>query len=206
MGLGAQDCAQGLAGPRSRGSGSREVGWLEFIRIGEKLIDRNRIDRAIDQILSLRAGGLSQQEVAERLGIDRTLVSRLESVGEVRKGDSIAVIGFPVENKDEVTRVAAEEAVDYTYVLTDQERWNLLSRSGAELFNELMTLMARIREFRVVIILGFNQPARFIEALLDREVTALHLKQVNGTNGRFDTEELRRLIRSIKSDRPATKD
>ncbi|MHB8926701.1 MAG: transcriptional regulator [Bacillota bacterium] len=180
-----------------------EVDQLDFIRIGDKLIDRAKIDRAIDQILTLRSGGLSQQEVADKIGVDRTLVSRLEGVGEVRKGESIAVIGFPVENKDEAVGVAAEEAVDFAYVLTDQERWDLLNRSGAELFNELMRLMARIREFRVVVILGLNQPARFFAALLDREVTVLHLKQVPGSNGRFDPEELRRLIRSVKTSRPA---
>lgn len=179
------------------------MGPLDFIRIGEKLIDRNKIERAIDQILSLRASGLSQQEVADRLGVDRTLVSRLESVGEVRKGDSIAIIGFPVENKEDIARVAQEEAVDFVYVLNDKERWNLLNRSGVELFNELMRLMARIREFPVVIILGFNQPAHFIEALLDREVTTMHLKQVSGSNGRFDPDELRRMIASVKGGRPA---
>jgi hypothetical protein len=141
--------------------------------------------------------------VADRLGVDRTLVSRLESVGEVRKGDSIAIIGFPVENKEDIARVAREEAADFVYVLNDKERWNLLSRSGAELFNELMRLMARIREFPVVIILGFNQPAHFIEALLDRQVTAVHLKQTAGSNGRFDPEELRRMIKSVKASRPA---
>jgi len=167
------------------------------------LIDRGKIDRAIDQIISLRAGGLSQKEVADKLGVDRTLISRLEGLGEVRKGESIAVVGFPVENKDEVVRAAAEEAVDFTYVLTDQERWNLLNRSGADLFGELTRLMARMRDFRVVVILGFNQPARFFAALLDREVTALHLKQIPGSNGRFDPEELRRLIRSVKTSRPA---
>ncbi len=141
--------------------------------------------------------------MAAKLGVDRTLVSRLESVGEVRKGETIAVVGFPVENKEDIVRVAGEEAVDFVYVLTDQERWDLLNRSGGELFTELMRLMARVREFRVVVILGLNQVARFFAALLDREVSVLHLKQTPGSNGRFEPEELRRLIRSVKTNAPS---
>jgi len=173
---------------------------MALLRIGDKLIDKDRILAAIDRILDLRSTGLSQQEVANRLRIDRTFVSRLESLGEIRKGGSIALVGFPIDNKEEVLAVARQEGVDYTFLLTERERWELLEKPGLELFNELMVLMAKVREFSVVIILGHNEPARFIEALLGREVTALKVAQVPGSNGRFDPDTVRRAIRSVKQD------
>jgi transcriptional regulator len=72
---------------------------VDLIRIGEKIISRRRIDQYVSRMLELRAKGLSQAEVAGRLGVDRTLVSRLESLGEVRKGKRIAVVGFPIQKK-----------------------------------------------------------------------------------------------------------
>lgn len=55
-----------------------------LLRIGDKLINRNKIDRVVDRILHLRTQGLSQQEVAAQVGIDRSVISRLEHMGEVR--------------------------------------------------------------------------------------------------------------------------
>ena len=68
---------------------------VDLLRIGEKLISTSRIHRTVDQILELRSQGQSQQEVAEQIGVDRTFISRLEGLGEVRKGGRVAVIGFP---------------------------------------------------------------------------------------------------------------
>src|SRR5690606_24041691 len=46
----------------------RDVGGgpMDLIRIGDKVVDRNRIYRVVDRILELRASGLSQQDVAEK--------------------------------------------------------------------------------------------------------------------------------------------
>ena len=57
-----------------------------FFRIGDKLLNRTKLDRIIDRIFELRMSGASQQEVAQRIGCDRTFVSRLEGLAEVRKG------------------------------------------------------------------------------------------------------------------------
>ncbi len=172
---------------------------MDFVRIGDKLIHRDRVVRAIDEMLSLRAQGLSQSEVASRLGTDRSFVSRLESIGEVRKGTSIAIVGFPIANKEETLRVAQEEAVDYTFLMTDRERWEFLERPGTEVFNEVMILAAEVRKHPTVIILGANRPAQFLQAMLDREVAVFRLDQVPGSQGRFDPEEIRLVIRTLRS-------
>ena len=172
---------------------------FEFQRIGDKLIDRSKIDRAIDEIIRLRTQGLSQQEVANRLSVDRTFVSRLEGIGEVRKGGSIAVIGFPVENKEEITTATREEGVDFVFVLSHQERWDFLDKTGVVLFEEVMELVTEVRRHSAVIILGHNKPALFIKALLDRDVTVHQMAQSPGTEGHFDAGALRRAVKSIKS-------
>src|SRR5690606_41532006 len=90
---------------------------VDLIRIGSKLISRSRIIRRIDEILELRVSGKSQQETAEALGIDRTFISRLEALGEVRTGGRGALIGFPIEHKEPPHRAAQAEGVDLRLVL-----------------------------------------------------------------------------------------
>jgi len=73
-----------------------------LLRIGEKIINRQKINQIIDEMLNLRSQGFSQQEVANRVGIDRTVISKLETLGEVRKGGRVALVGFPIENREEL--------------------------------------------------------------------------------------------------------
>lgn len=80
----------------------------EFYRIGEKLISMEKLNRTVARIMSLRSEGLSQQEVAVRFGVDRSFVSRLETLGAVRKGARLAVVGFPVKNKEEILSLLKE--------------------------------------------------------------------------------------------------
>ena len=75
---------------------------MDFVRIGDKMVSREKIHEAIDAILARRSKGQSQSEVAADLGVDRTFISRLETLGELRKGGSIALIGFPIANCDEI--------------------------------------------------------------------------------------------------------
>ena len=98
----------------------------ELMRIGEKIISMPKIEESVRKILQLRSTGLSQQEVANLLGLDRTFISRLESIGEIRKGKKIAVFGFPIKNKDEIKKISAALGVDFIYVVNEEERWNLV--------------------------------------------------------------------------------
>lgn len=72
---------------------------MPLVRVGEKVIDRDKVDRVLDRLFELRQNGVSQAEAAARVGIDRSFVSRIENLGEVRKGKRVALIGFPVGNK-----------------------------------------------------------------------------------------------------------
>ena len=112
---------------------------MQFIRIGEKVISREKINREINKILELRTKGVTQEGVARKLGVERTFVSRLESLGEIRKGKKIALIGFPIKNKEEITLLAEKLGIEYILLFTQEERFEFMERKGKnELFNEIM--------------------------------------------------------------------
>jgi len=173
---------------------------VALIRVGDKLIDRNRIDRAIDRILDERRRGRSQQEVAEKFKIDRSFISRLENLGEIRKGGTIAVVGFPIGNKEELYRVCQEEGVDFTLLLTEKERWAFVEeRSGIELVNEIMELIRRVRAYDTVIVLGSDKRVEMIQALLGNDVVS---EPIGHSPLRedvyYEPEKLRALIRALQ--------
>lgn len=143
---------------------------MDIVRIGDKIVSRRKIVRAVDRILEKRAAGVSQQDVAAELHVDRAFVSRLESVGEVRKGRQLAVVGFPVGNKDELEQVAREAGVDFVLLLNDSERWDFIEQaSGAELFQNVLGIIARLRECDTVVFLGSDMRIEWIEAVLGSE-------------------------------------
>lgn len=172
---------------------------MDLLRIGDKVLDRERVHKLVDRALELRSAGVSQQEVAKTLGTERSFVSRLESLGEIRKGGQIALIGFPVENKEELEKMAREEGIDFIFILTEEERWRFIeNKNGLELFNEIMDLIARVKIYPKVIFLGSDMRIRLMEALLDRRVFGIELGPSPLSEDIYvDPEELRGIIRSL---------
>lgn len=173
---------------------------MELLRIGDKMISRDRIDKAIGRILELRTRGLSQQEVATKLNIDRTFISRLETLGEVRKGGRVGVVGFPLGNRDALEAVCREEGVEFTLLMNDEQRWAFVQeKTGIELLNTFMEIVAELREYSTVILLGSDKRLRIFEALLDKDTISIVLGSSPIIGDReYDPDELRKLLRSIK--------
>ena len=172
----------------------------EMFRVGEKLISSEKLYRIIGQILEQRSRGLSQQDVAGRFGVDRSFVSRLEGLGSVRKGSSLAVFGFPVKNKDEIQALLTELGVDFSLIMTEAERWRFVQeKSGIELLNEIMGLVSRVRVYDVVIVIGSHQRIRWCAALLDKEVVGVEIGETPITEDRsVDLDRLRSLILAMR--------
>lgn len=183
---------------------------MNFMRIQDKMISREKIMGEINRILEMRAQGFSQQEVAERVGIDRTFVSRLETLGEIRKGQTIAVIGFPVQNKEEIEELLVREGVDYIRILTEKERTDYAnSKTGAELLNEIMDIIATIRKFDVVIMLASDYRLHMARGLLDNEVISIKIGESPLKEDKpVDPRELQQVLRAVKGarKRPRTQD
>lgn len=178
---------------------------MEFYRIQDKIVSRQKIEVAVTRILEMRARGLSQQEVADRLQVDRTFVSRLEGLGEIRKGASIAAVGFPIQNKDEIREVLEKEGVDFILLMSEQERIDFVHRqSGAELLNQLMDLIGRFRSYDTVLCLGSDLRLQLVRGILDNEVVGIELGPSPLTDDCWvDPAEVRRVVRAIKAGRPA---
>ncbi len=148
----------------------------ELVRIGDKIISMPKIEQNVRKILQLRASGLSQQEVANLLHLDRTFISRLESSGEIRKGKKIAVFGFPVKNKEEIIEIAQGAGIEFVYVLNQKERWNLVKgKSALQFFNEVMELIAKLQTYEIMILISSQRWLKIAGALFNNEVIFLEL-------------------------------
>lgn len=148
----------------------------ELVRIGEKVVSRGKIEDAVGEILELRAAGFSQQEVAGRLGLDRTFISRLETLGEVRKGKRLAVIGFPILNCEEIDLIAKQRGIEFTWLMSEKERWELVrEQSALDFLDLIMEKIAELQRFDLVIMIGSRKWYKIAEALLDCEVIFLEL-------------------------------
>ncbi len=180
---------------------------MDLIRIGDKVVSLSRISNFTEQMLLARSQGLSQQDVAKKFSVDRSFVSRLETLGELRKGRSIAVIGFPIANLKDVKQLCQELGVELCWVMTNEERWQYAqNRNGIELINEIMDLANKFRQFDCVILLASNARVRLMAALLDnRVVVPLVLGETPlNTDVTVDIEALRQTILSV-AETPSTK-
>lgn len=172
----------------------------DLIRIGDKLISRRRLNWQIDRILELRSQGLSQQEVAGKLELDRTFISRLEALGEVRKGGTIAVIGFPLANKEELTRVCHEEGVEFVLLMTEAERQSFVQNmSGAELLNTIMELIGQARQYDTIVVLGSDYRVEVVQALVGKECVLVEIgKSPIVSDIYYEPDALRSVLRSLR--------
>ncbi len=176
---------------------------MDFYRIQDKIISWQKLEKTLHKALSLRANGFSQQEVADRLQIDRTFISRLEGIGELRKGQSIACIGFPILNKEEIEEILQKGGVEATFLMTEEERLDFINiRSGKELLNELMDLTAKFKEFEIVILIGSDERIKLVENILDGQVISIEIGSSPITEDKWvDPDKVRQILRNIKAAR-----
>ncbi len=74
--------------------------------------------------------------------------------------------------------MAQAKGVDLIYLLNDQERWTFLeAKKGLEIFNHLMQLIVKLKDYEVVIFLGSNMRIRLMETILGREVVGIQIGQ-----------------------------
>lgn len=176
---------------------------MDFIRIQDKIISWQKIENTLQKVLQMRAKGFSQQEVADRLAIDRTFISRLEGIGELRKGQRIACIGFPLSNKEEIKEILEKEGVDFIFLMNEQERLDFINnRSGRELLNVIMDMIADARKYEVVICIGSDERIKILSSVLDGQVICVEIGTSPITEDKWlDPNEIRKILRSIKTAR-----
>ncbi len=150
--------------------------FMDLVRIGEKLVSYKKIEMILHEVLKLRQKGYSQKEISNKIGIERTFISKIEKLGEIRKGGSIAVIGFPLLNKEELKDICQQYGVDYIFLMTERQRWDYVKAiSGETLLNHIMEICREVRSFDIVVVIGSDYRIRLIEALLGKDVVEISI-------------------------------
>lgn len=151
---------------------------MKFSRIGKKIINNKRIEKIISKVLKLREKGYSQSRVAKEIGVERSFISRLERIGEVRRGKKIALLGFPVKNKEELIVLGKKYGLEYILLMTEEERWSFVEKkSGLELFNQIMEILVMLKGFDLIIFLASDMRLDLVDKLLDGKIVGIELGQ-----------------------------
>jgi hypothetical protein len=150
---------------------------MRLFRIGDKVVSLSKITDAVTAILEDREGGSTQEEVAHTHGVQRSFVSLLESLGEIRRGGRVALVGFPIANTAEVREVAERHAVDFVLVMSQRERESIESGPAADMFNQLLETIAALKDYDVLVLLASDWRVRTIEKILGKEVVAIPIGQ-----------------------------
>ncbi len=148
---------------------------MRLFRIGDKVVSREKLHDAIDAILQDREAGATQEDAARHAGVQRSFVSFLETLGEVRRGPRVALVGMPVANCAEVRAVADEYALDFTLVVSQEDREGIEGGDASEVFNRLLDTLAVLRDFDTLVLLASDQRIRTIEKILGTEVVGIPL-------------------------------
>lgn len=175
---------------------------MNFTRIGDKVLNREKMWVQIEKILDLRVQGFSQQEVARQMSLDRGFISRLESLGEIRKGNRIALVAFPIKNKEALLEIAENEGVEFSLVFTEKERWAFVKEnSGLDLFNKVMGLVTELKGYDCLVVLASNHRIKLFQSIFDNEVLGMEIGQSPIEEDRVvDLKQVRELIRTLKAD------
>ncbi len=168
-------------------------------RIGEKLISLDKVVRRVEKALEMREIGHSQQEAATRLRLDRSFISRLESIGEIRKGRRVAVIGFPLANGSELIDMCSDYGLDFSMILNDRERWALVQDLQAlDFFNRMLEVVTRLREYDTLIMITSEKWYHLAEALLDLQIIFISLGATPISADRtIDPQQLKDVLEQI---------
>lgn len=177
---------------------------MRFYRIGDKVVGREKIVDQIEAILIDREGGATQQEAAAAHRVDRSFVSWLENLGEVRRGQRVALIAFPVANRDEVRRTCDAHGVERAFIFSQAEREGFEEGRADEVFNLVLDVLADLKDFDVVIILASTKRTGSIEKILGREVIARPLGPSPLRHDvSVDLDELNDLLDAVTAPTPA---
>jgi hypothetical protein len=150
-------------------------GTVRFFRIGDKVVSREKLLEQITGILRDREGGATQAEAARTHGVERSFVSWLETLGEVRRGRRVGLIAFPVANGAEVKALADAHGVEFTLIMSQAERETISEGRGDAVFNQVLETLATLKDFDVLVLLASDWRIDTIEKILGREVVAVNL-------------------------------
>jgi len=84
--------------------------------------------------------------------------------------------------------------------MSERERWEYIrQKSGIELFDAIMEIIARAHSFDQVIVIGSNQRIKIFEAVLDKAVIGFEIGESPIQEDKYvEVEKVLELIRAVK--------
>ena len=148
---------------------------MELFRIGDKVISKEKLMSALEDILLSRVKGATQEEAAARAGVPRSFVSNIETLGALRYGKKIAFIAFPLSNAREAMALADSYGVDLSLALSQDDRQRVGEGPAADMFNRMIDTLAALKSFDTVIIAASDYRIDSFKRIIDGEVVGIKL-------------------------------
>lgn len=151
-------------------------GWaVRLYRIGDKVVSEGKLHDAVASILEEREAGATQEDVAGKHEVQRSFISFLETLGEVRRGDKVALVGFPIANAEAVKALAETHFLDFVLVLSQHERESIESGDATRVFNQLLETIAILRDYDTLVLMASDWRIKTMETILGTEVVGIPL-------------------------------
>lgn len=148
---------------------------MELFRIGDKVISKDKLMLALEDILRARTKGATQEEAAARAGVPRSFVSNIETLGALRHGQKIAFIAFPVANADEAMALAQRYGIELALALSQHDREKVGEGTAAEMFNRMIDTIATLKSFDTLVVAASDYRIESFRRLIDGEVIGITL-------------------------------
>jgi transcriptional regulator with XRE-family HTH domain len=161
------------------------------IRIGDKIISMERASSLIDKIFDLRSSGSTQEEVAKMLGVERSFISHLEGIGEIRKSKEIALVGSGLADVKSVEATACRLGIEHVF----------LNQDGTARIEDALQVLALLRTIDFIIFLGPSKEHKLLEAVLDKKIIGISSekeKTLEKTLAEFMDRRTRRAFRATR--------
>lgn len=148
---------------------------MDIIRIGDKVVSQEKLHARIEEILTLRSQGATQEEAAHVAHVPRTFVSHVETLGAVRRGGRIGFIAFPISNPQDSLALAQRYGVELAIAFSQDERLKIEDSSSADMFNRMIDTLAALKSYDTVVIAASDYRIATFRAALDAEVVGIVL-------------------------------
>ena len=171
---------------------------MRMWRIGGKLISEEKLFTGIEGIMDDREAGATQSEAAELHHVQRSFVSFLETLGEVRRGSRVAIIAFPVSNAKEIEELAERYSIDMVLALSQEAREKIEGTGAEEIFNALMATMEELAQFDAIIVCASDLRIASSKRIFGPSVFSIELgKSPLRSDVELDLAQLEELICSL---------
>ena len=159
--------------------------------IGDKVISLERANALVDKIFDLRSSGSTQAEVAKMLGVERSFISHLEGIGEVRRSKEIAFIGSGVGDGKRVDMMARELGFEHVFINDD----------GMARIEDALGVLAILKDIDFIVFLGPAAEHKLLETVLDKKVIGVapdKESELEAVLAEFAGKRTRRAFRSVR--------